>query len=68
MRDILAGGILRTHEGVCGPRRKALPRRRRIDQNRPGFQTAPVPPKAAVQPGQLASPLMLFGFPSLAVH
>lgn len=68
MRDVLAGGILKTCEEACAFHRKALPRRRRTDVNRTGFRIAPVPPSVAVQPGQLASPLSTLGFPSLALH
>ena len=67
MRDVLAGGIL-----VIGEKAEtlsptnALPRRRRTERTR----TAPVwtAPCSKVQPGQLTSPFLKYGFPSVALH
>lgn len=71
MRDILAGGEFRsaaTEQQIlqCGrkrPRRQTVWRDRRPNSGRRG-----TPAKVAVQPGQLASPLLTHGFPSLLMH
>lgn len=70
MRDILAGGVLVTHDAVdldsarvVYSRRRSRPRPRDIVRI-----AATIPAIPCVQPGQLVSPLLKFGFPSLAVH
>lgn len=69
MRDILAGGILITHGAtVLDGRKSPLARRRRLTRARDGVCPVPPPPSSAVQPGQLASPFLKFGFPSLSLH
>lgn len=69
MRDILAGGILVTRDAtVLGRCKSPCSRRRRLTRARDGVGPVPPPPSSAVQPGQLASPFLKFGFPSLAMH
>lgn len=69
MRDILAGGILIARETTLLDARKSpLSRRRRLTRARDGVRPVPPPPSSAVQPGQLASPFLKFGFPSLSLH
>lgn len=69
MRDILAGGILDVRDWTVLDVRKApLSRRRRPTRARDGVRPMPPPPSSAVQPGQLASPFLKFGFPSLSLH
>ena len=69
MRDILAGGILVTPDAIalvsCKP---AYSRRRSTARGRVAVRPAPKLPSSPVQPGQLASPFLKFGFPSLAMH
>lgn len=67
MRDILAGGVLTPAQlpSFVGVVRKPRPRRRaarKTTRVRPGKCVA------TIQPGQLASPLLTSGFPSLAKH
>ena len=72
MRDVLAGGILVRSGSPAQPSlvKKVLPRRpgtlglRRVALRRPHVPMH----KVVVQPGQLASPHMAFGYPSLAMH
>ena len=69
MRDILAGGILVTRDVTAMLMHKSpYARRRRPTRARDGVRPVPPPPSSAVQPGQLASPFLKFGFPSLALH
>lgn len=69
MRDVLAGGILVTSTALGPiPRRTVFARRRRIARPAVNLRLAPTPRSSPVQPGQLASPLLRFGFPSLALH
>lgn len=69
MRDVLAGGILVTRDAtVLAPCRSPFARRRRLTRSRDGVCALPPPPSSAVQPGQLASPFLKFGFPSLSLH
>ncbi len=69
MRDILAGGILTTPSvTVLVAKTSPYSRRRRPTRARDGVRPVPPPPVSAVQPGQLASPFLKFGFPSLALH
>ena len=66
MHDVLAGGVLvSTSRWQRSFRRKqrAARQRQRIASGRPAPRH-----KVNVQPGQLSSPLLKFGFPSLAVH
>ncbi len=69
MRDVLAGGILVT-PAALGPvsPRNVHARRRRIARPAVSPRLAWTPRSSPVQPGQLASPLLKFGFPSLALH
>ena len=63
MREILAGGVLVTRDALV------YARRRRVPQLRPTARPGTKPMiNRCVQPGQLVSPLLKFGFPSLAVH
>ncbi len=68
MREILDGGVLVTRAVVQASNRAPLARRRRASRDRDGVRPVPPPPSSAVQPGQLASPLLNFGFPSLSLH
>ena len=69
MRDILAGGILVTADALSPLSRKpAYSRRRRAVRKIAAVRSAPKVTCNDVQPGQLVSPLLKFGFPSLAVH
>ena len=69
MRDILAGGVLVTSEAIVQVSSKpAYSRRRRTARGRTAVRPAPKGPSSPVQPGQLASPFLKFGFPSLALH
>ena len=71
MRDILAGGsLVLTGSRPQFFRLPAKPRRRLARRGRqPGLRSNRSPiADVAVQPGQLASPHLKFGFPSLAVH
>ena len=69
MRNILAGGILVTPGApmlVSG--KPAYTRRRNPALARPAIRRKLRAPCSHVQPGQLASPYLRFGFPSLALH
>ena len=69
MRDILAGGILVTPDAtVLVSRKLSYSRRRHAARGRSAVRPTPKAPCSLVQPGQLASPFLKFGFPSLALH
>ncbi len=69
MRDILAGGILVTPDATMPVSFKAAYSRRRATvRGRTAVRPMPKAPCNHVQPGQLTSPLLKFGFPSLAMH
>ena len=69
MRDILAGGVLVTRDAaVLVSRTAAYARRRSPVRGRIAVRPPPKSPCSPVQPGQLASPFLKFGFPSLALH
>lgn len=69
MRDILAGGILVTPNAVALVSGKAVySRRRSAARGRTAVRPTPKTPCNHVQPGQLASPFLKFGFPSLSMH
>ena len=68
MRDILAGGILSAARSpsLLGPVRKPRPRRRSLRATPGRLRSGTC--VATIQPGQLTSPTLKFGFASLAVH
>ena len=69
MRDILAGGILVTQDAIVQISSKtAYSRRRPKARARITVRQLSTVPSSCVQPGQLASPLLKYGFPSLALH
>lgn len=68
MQDILAGGILVTPDAITLVSRKAAYRRRRVERGRTVARRVSSVTSSMVQPGQLASPFLKFGFPSLAMH
>ncbi len=69
MRDMLAGGILVTQDaGVQISSKTSYSRRRQTARARIAVRPTSKVPCSDVQPGQLASPLLKFGFPSLAMH
>ena len=69
MRDILAGGVLAIPDAtVIVSRKAAYARRRSARRGKFGVRTTLTAPYNHVQPGQLASPFLKFGFPSLALH
>ena len=70
MRDILAGGLLVKRDAVelvsmypAYARRRGATRVRGVTR-----LSTPQIIRPCIQPGQLASPLLKFGFPSLALH
>jgi hypothetical protein len=69
MRDILAGGVLAIPDAtVIVSRKAAYARRRSVKRGKSAVRASPNAPCNHVQPGQLASPFLKFGFPSLALH
>ncbi len=69
MRDMLAGGILVTQDASAQTSNTMYySRRRHTARARTAVRPAPKAPCSDAQPGQLASPLLKFGFPSLAMH
>lgn len=68
MRDILAGGVLTPAHipNLLGPARKPRPRRRIVRTAASRIRKGKC--ISTIQPGQLASPFLTFGFPSLALH
>ncbi len=68
MRDILAGGVLTPANppSFLSPARKPRPRRR--TGRTLACRTRAGKCVSTIQPGQLASPYLTCGFPSLALH